>query len=187
MRPVNWKCILLSLCVAVWPAAGYAQATAKTLDELRLLVKVGDRVSVTDSEGRVTRGSITLLSPTRLVLDVNGAPNEWNEASVARISQRRADSLANGALWGLAIGAGLATTAVVVVAADEGFDSEGAGWAALAIGIYSALGAGVGVGVDALIRKDQVIYATGATTAARWRLSPVVTPRVQGARLSVRF
>lgn len=189
MRPGTWKCILLSLCVAVWPAAAYSQTIAKTLDELRLLVKSGDTVAVTDAGGRVTKGAITTLSPSALVLDVNGQPREWKEGDISTISHRRSDSLGDGALWGLIIGAGATATAIAIAVNSEGgsFEEEDLGFALAVIGIYGGAGAAVGVGIDALIKKEQVIYQKGGASSARWQLAPVVTPRVQGARLSVRF
>ena len=58
----------------------------------------------------------------------------------------------NGALIGLAIGGGIFGPAIGVVTRDWGV--------AIAGGlIYAGIGAGIGVGIDALIEGPRVIYA----------------------------
>ena len=81
---------------------------------------------------------------------VNGQRRDLREADVTTIRQRRGDSLQNGALAGLCIGAGL----TAILFALSGDDVNG-GWAALGIAIYGGVGAGIGVGVDALIVTRQ--------------------------------
>ena len=196
MRVAARSCVLLLAGLALVPAGALAQGIAQTLDELRLLTRVGETVAVTDSSGLVTRGRISSLSPAAIGLDVAGQPRTWQDADITRISQRRGDSLGNGALWGLGIGAGLMTVAVAAAGVEDGDE----GWAVLAIGFYGGVGAGIGVGIDALIKTTQVIYerpATATTTgqnvptspapSTRWHVVPLVSPRAQGARITVRF
>jgi hypothetical protein len=174
--------LLLLLWIAAAPATAWAQGIAKTLDELRLITRPGDTVTVVDNGGVEVSGRITTLSPASLVLQVNGASREWKDAEIRTIRQRRGDSLGNGAWWGLGIGAGLAGLAVAATGVEDGE----AGYAALAVAVYGGLGAAVGVGIDALITRKYVIFERPGTSA-RWRLEPVVSPRAQGARLSLRF
>jgi hypothetical protein len=48
------------------------------------------------------------------------------------------------------------------------------------------MGVGIGTGIDALIKKRQVIYQKPATTTL-WHVEPMATPHARGVRLRVRF
>jgi len=90
---------------------------------------------------------------------IDGTHRDFLETEVTIIRQRRGDSLANGAWWGFGVGAALAAAVLVAYTACDLCDGElGPGEAAAAIGVYGAMGAGIGVGVDALIHRQQVIY-----------------------------
>lgn len=182
MHRVVCRTLLVFLLAAALPSSVRAQGIARTVDELRLLVKAGDTVRVTDASGREVSGKIVTLAPQSIELRVDDNPQLWNEADIASVSHRRPDSLANGAWWGLGIGAGLVSLAVAVVGVEDGEE----GGAALAIGFYGAVGAGIGTGIDALIKKWRVIYQKPATTTG-WHVEPIATPHAMGARLSVRF
>lgn len=183
MRPALTRSAALLLGIAVMPAVASAQGIAKTLDELRLLTRVGETVTVTDTAGREAGGRITSLSADAIVLRVNGQPREWKEGDIATIRQRKSDSLGNGALWGLGIGAGLAAVAI----ASSDLESGDEGWVVLGMAVYGGIGAAIGVGVDALITRPHVIYEKPGTATARWRVAPIVSRTRQGARLMVRF
>jgi hypothetical protein len=154
---------------------------------LQVLVKPGDTVIVTDAAGRETTGKIAGLSPSSLSLLAEGARREWTENDVTTIKQRRADSLGNGAIYGLAIGAGVAATLVAVVAAaDEDEDVSGSD-VAIILGAYGAIGAGAGVGVDALIRRRHVIYQRPPASALPVGIAPWLTSQRKGVRVTLRF
>jgi len=172
----TWNTIIVSLCLAAMPSVTVAQGIAKNLDELRLLARAGETVAVTDVSRNEVNGKILSLSASALTLEVDGRPREFKEGEIFRITQRRGDSLGNGALWGLATGAGLA--AIGVATAD--YDDEDAGWAAVAIALYGGIGAGIGVGVDALVTRRQVLFERPAGTTA-----VNVVPLVTGGRKGV--
>jgi hypothetical protein len=183
MRSTLRRIFLLAVLSIAAPGVSSAQGIAKTLDELRLLTRPGETVTLTDGSGTRARGRITTLSPTAIELVVNGQPRRWSEVDVVTVAQRHSDSLANGALWGLGVGVGLASLAVAAVGVDDG----DAGYAAVAIAFYGGVGAGIGVGVDALIRRERVIFERPGGTKADWRVTPLIAPHVHGARVSVRF
>src|SRR5688500_18411606 len=142
-----WRRIVLGFFFlgVAHPAA--AQGIAGSFEQLQLLVRPGDKVTVTDASGHEATGRIVDLSTSMLVLSAGGTRRELSEPDVRDIQQRRSDSLANGAIWGLAVGSAIA--AGLVAAFWEGSDD-----AAPAIGfiaMYGGIGAGIGVGVDALI------------------------------------
>jgi hypothetical protein len=168
------------------PALAGAQEPVKSFDQLNTRLKVGDKVWVTDAQGREVPGKIHSLSPDALTLSADGAKT-LAAGDVGLIRERRPDSLKNGAWIGLAVGGGLALGACL--GSTEG--SGDSGWCAVAFGFYGALGAGLGVGIDALIPgKKLVVYrAPGSTGAssARFSLAPVITPRHKGIAVSFSF
>ncbi|MDH4062814.1 MAG: hypothetical protein OEW19_00330 [Acidobacteriota bacterium] len=177
---------MLGLCLVALPPLVVAQGVAKSFDELRLLVRAGDTITITDLTGREVSGKISDLSASSLTLLADSRPQEWRESDVATISQRRGDSLANGALTGLVVGAGLAAVAIAIeVNRTEVGVSAGEG--ALVVGIYGGLGAAIGTGVDALITTDQVIFEKQSASGAWLRVAPFLTPTRAGARVSIGF
>ena len=157
--------------------------TVQSFEQLRVLVGPTDRISIREGVGEEVSAQIIDLTSTELVVMVDGQRRAFHSDDVMRIRQRRSDSLGNGAWIGFAAGAGLAL--VGIAAEPDLFDN--AGWALLAIGLYGSMGAGVGVGVDALIRGRQVIYQHPSGAAPALALVPVVSTRRVGAMLALRF
>jgi hypothetical protein len=179
--------IVLVLCVAA-PAAAAGQGIATTFQELRLLVRPGDHVTVTDVNGRDVSGKIRDLSASSLALTVDGQPREWRETEVATIRQRRGDSLANGAWIGLGIGAGLAAIGIAVSVSSEDYDADvNFGEAVLVTALYGGLGAAIGTGIDALITRRQVIFETRSPSGIAFQIAPLLTPTRAVARVSIGF
>ena len=114
------RALLMLLLAAAFPPAVHAQGIARTVDELRLLVKPGDAVRLTDVSGHEVSGRILTLAPQSIELRVDGQSRQWNEADIASVSHRRPDSLANGAWWGFGIGVGLVSLAVAAVGVEDG-------------------------------------------------------------------
>ena len=102
-------------------------------------------------------------------------------ADVVQVEARRSDSLWNGALIGAA--AGVASGLLLCSMSEPWRNCRDDVGPMLRIG---ALGAGIGIGIDALIRKRQTIYTTGAGSA-RVDVAPIVAPRARGMQVSLRF
>ena len=177
--------VLATVLVAVSVRAA-AQEPVKSFDQLNTRLKVGDTVYVTDAQGREIKGKIHSLSPDALTLGTDGS-RTFAARDVSAIRERQRDSLKNGALIGLGVGGGLALVACLSFAEGSG-DS---GWCAAVLGVYGAVGAGIGVGIDALIpgQKRVAYRAPGATGSAQTRLSvaPVITPRAKGVAVAFSF
>jgi hypothetical protein len=173
--------VALLLLVLAAPRAE-AQGVADSFEQLRLLVRAGDTITVRDSKGVDTTGKIDRLSSSSLLLIASGTRRELKEADVTTILQRRSDSLANGALWGLVIGLAGGGIATALMCYDGPCDAS----LAAVVPFYGGLGAGIGVGVDAMIVRRQVIYEKQKGSAA-FGVVPLLGVGRLGAALSVTF
>ena len=171
----------------MFPATHVVGQTAESFEQLRILVKAGDVVSVTDAAGTTNTGEVVELSNSSLRLRVGAVTRELLQADVLKIDQRRRDSLGNGALIGFLVGGGLAATAVLASCGnDRSFVNLCEGAVPLAvIGMWGGLGAGVGIGVDALIVHSQTIYRAAAAASSRVRITPLLSPSRRGVLVSL--
>ena len=157
----------LGFVLTVMSAASARAQDAQAIDsfrQLQVLVKLGDTITITDSTGRKAEGSLLALSASTLVLLAEGRRRELQEHEVAAISQRRPDSLKNGALWGLGAGAasGFVLSGLGSAAASiwDGPDaSVSAGHVVAGTVLMAGIGTGIGMAVDALIKSDRLIYS----------------------------
>ena len=133
----------IALVLVLTSALADAQQLAGTFDQLRVLVKPGDTLTITDSSGHHVRGKLADLSASSLVLEAAGTRRLFQDTEVGTIEKRGSDSMKNGALIGLSVGAGFGP-AIGATTGD---------WGLAAIGalIYGGIGAGIGVGFDAMV------------------------------------
>ena len=168
--------------------AGSAQSDA---DRIRQRVKEDQKVRITDDQGREWHGRIEALTPDHLtVVTHDRQRTDLPYETILRID-RPHDSLANGALIGLASGAALGVGLVIAeedCEPDMGFfGCEEPTVAAYVVAplITGGLGAAIGVGIDALIKKDPNLFLR--TGGARVRLAPAVGPGLRAVMVSVRW
>jgi hypothetical protein len=168
-------------------AAGSAEAQelAGTFDQLRVLVKPGDTLTIVDNSGQRAQGKLLSLSASSLELTVSGAKRQFLSTEINTIEKRGPDSLKNGALIGLGIGAGFGAAALIAVAADDEFVDGG--FVAVAAVLYAGIGAGIGTGVDALIEGRRVIYARSMSSRATLSLTPMLSGPRKGVLVSLRL
>lgn len=168
-------------------AAADAQEIATSFDQLRVLVKPGDTVTVTDAAGNETRGRIETLSSSSLALSVGNNQRTWTTSEVRTISQQRRASLGTGAKWGFLIGAGIGALAGLGAAQSDYSAGESVAIGFLGAGLYGGIGAGIGVGVRSLMRESRVIYAGRPASAASLTVAPVLSDHRKGLALSIGF
>ena len=113
-----------------------------------------------------------------------GNRRSFVEEETRTIRQRTDDSLKNGTLWGVGIGAGLGLTSLIGTEESPGLPAGEAMGATLA---SAGLGAIVGTAVDAIARSHEVIYSRPARTSATLKLSPTLTRGRAAAALSFEF
>lgn len=178
----------LVIAAAIWvPAQAAAQQPARSFDQLNTRLKPGDKVWVTDAEGREIEGRVRGLSAGSLLLDAGGRPQEFDAGRVGLIQFRPGDSLKNGVLLGAVIGAALGVASCA--ANSSCIEDEGGPGVSMALGIMgAAAGAGLGAGIDAAVKGPKlVVYrAPGSAGSSQGRVSiaPVITRRTKGVAVS---
>jgi hypothetical protein len=166
-------------------------AGASDADAIRQRVKEGQKVRITDDQGREWQGRIEALAPDNLVLMTKDRQRrDVQYAAIVRID-RPPDTLANGALIGFLSGAAYGLFAVV---AEENADCDPGAFfscgdptaAAYVVipPILGAIGAGIGVAIDALVRRDPTLFRRGDS---RVMLAPSLGRGIRGLSLSVRW
>jgi hypothetical protein len=185
--PTNFAIAISSAIVVLMaPTTASAQTAA---DDIQKAVRAGQKVAITDDQGRESNGRIGTMTASGLTVVSRGATVALPYAEIVRID-RPHDTLANGALIGLSVGAGLG---IAVLAADDharcdpavifGCSNPSAGGYVAAAAILGGLGAAVGVGVDALIHRDRNIYRRAGGTHVG--LSPAFGRGIGAATLSI--
>jgi hypothetical protein len=183
-KPVTTRRLIVLVAFAIFaPLEIYAQQ-ARSFEQLQLLVKPGDRVSVTDTSGRSTRGNIAELSESTMRLQVNGVMQTFLETDVLEV-KRRGDPLGNGAKNGALVGAGFGALCVVAVFSFDG-GADAVATSALLVGTTVGLGAAAGVGIDALIRRERTIYRPGSRSTS-FMIRPLISAERKGIAVSFSF
>ena len=163
--------------------AGSAEAQPATLYDVVWLVQPGDTLTITDNAGVRVRGKLVQISTSSLMLDASRTLYQFKESDIERI-ERRGDSLMNGALIGAA---GAIASTLLVCRSMEPWkvclnNPNIAPWF-----LTGAVGAGMGVGIDALIRGDRVLYARPQASQPSVSVAPIFGRGQKGVLMSVRL
>ena len=149
-------------------------AAAQTNTErIRARVKPGQKVSITDDEGREVNGKIGDMTADALTVLDHGTRADVAYDRIVAIN-RPNNSLANGALIGLGTGIGLG---LVAIATEDNSQCPPEGFVcypdepAYVAGVLllGGLGTAVGVGIDALIHRKREFTAAAAARSHRRR------------------
>lgn len=181
MRGISHGIMLIALLT---PAAAAAQPAP---DPRLATVNQGDRVRVTDESGRTITARVAAISDSGLTLQDGSERAEIPYRAIVKIDRPR-DRLWDGALGGFAIGAGIGL--IGMMAEEEPAPCQPEQWfcgasfgppASVVVLMLGGIGAGIGVGVDALIGGKKTLYERGRQV----RIAPVVGRGGAGARISV--
>jgi hypothetical protein len=176
--------LALGLGLLIFGLAEVEAQPATSFEQLQLLVKAGDTVSVTASSGQVIKGKIAQLSRSSIRLVVKGVPRNFAEVDVSEIKQRRSDSLGNGARNGAIAGA---VFGVIGAFFSDCRSGSCAGDRVAEVAVTTALCTGIGVGIDALIVGTQVVYRPRGRITTGFKITPLLTRREKGINVSVSF
>ena len=164
---------------------------ARSFADLSRVLKAGDRITITEADGRVSRGVVAAASPTALTLrgsagglrlarpgDPPPAPRSFQADRVVSVA-RGGDSPWTGAAIGAAVGVGLAAASVASAAPQNASD------AVVLFGPLPALGAGIGFLADWATGRPKLLWS--AESRARTEIRPILGRGAKGVALSLRF
>jgi hypothetical protein len=172
-----------ALSLLLFPIGAQAQEIASTLDQLRVLIRPGDNLTVTDATGVELRGKVFELSSASLVMEKRGQRREFSGDDIRRITQPHHADLGTGARWGFGVGAGFGLLAMAAVYGN----CRGCGAFAIANTVmFGGVGAGIGVGIAASITDQRLIYARPGLPV-KVAVAPLIDRERQGVRVSLRF
>lgn len=169
-----------SLLLLLAPSPAAAQPVAATFADLR--VAPGSSVVVTDREGHETAGRVASLSGATLSLIIEGREQAFAEADTFRIS-RDGDSLKNGAVWGLGVGA---VMGILAVNTCEPNCRGGAG-AGGAVAMLDGGGLALGVLIDRLVSGHAPLFQSPGGLEQRVAAVPIAARRGAGFGVRIRF
>jgi hypothetical protein len=158
-----------------------AQTPEVARRSLEAALTPGMTVWITESGGQEARARIVGVSGDAVTATADGDIRRFRMADVARVRVRRSDSVLNGALIGA--GAAVASGLSLCRLTEPWENCRDDVGPMLRIG---ALGAGIGIGVDALIRGHRTIYEA-PNGSTRLRAAPIVGRGAGGLQLSLTF
>jgi hypothetical protein len=131
-----------------------AQDTPRSLSELGAVAHYGDRVRILDVYGREIRALIYKVNESDVEMSVWPIGlTRWNESDIRRIQRPVDDSVRNGARNGFIVGSALGLIQGLYLR-----KTHIRGIVPLSMALHGALGISFGIGLDALIARQQVIF-----------------------------
>lgn len=175
------RVVLLSALFMSTASAVAAQTPQADAGNLRRTLIPDAIVWITDAGGREERMRVVAASDDTVTARVGTETRHLRITDIVRIRARRADSVLNGALIGA--GAAVASGLFLCTRTEPWENCRDDVGPILRI---AAVGAGIGIGVDALIRGRRTVYEA-PRAAARLSVAPVVARRAAGLHVALSF
>ena len=172
---------LLVLIAASTAAAASAQTARALAPDLEAVLTPGRTVWITDPVGREEKLRIVTVSGDIVTTTSGENLRRLRTTDIRRVRVRHADSMLNGALIGA--GAAVASGLFLCRLTEPWENCRDDVGPMLRIG---AVGAGIGIGIDALIRGRRTAYEA-APASPRVYAAPIVGRGSAGLQVSVRF
>jgi hypothetical protein len=180
-RSAVWLLWVLPFLLLFYPVGTYGQSVAVNFESLRTKVNSGDTVYVLAGQERETKGRVVQVSPSSLVVLVDGERRDFSPLSVNAV-WRRGDSVLNG----LAIGAVAGVLAGGFLGGRNPGEKNKFWPQAGAVG--GLVGSGLGAAVDAIIPGKRLVYRKPpGSSSGGMVISPVFSSEGVGVRLTARF
>ena len=184
VRLVTRVALTLLACTFSAPAAAQPPPKPAVVD---LGVKVGQTLSILTTEGFFD-GKVVSVDATGLVLRTRTRPITIPVESIRLIDAEFNDSVANGALWGLAAGA--AGGAAFYAWGTHEFGCSNMTWSCSEIGVMfiaggAAIGAAVGIVGDLSKTSRHIVYRGPSRLSVS--VLPMFTPHTTGFQAQVRW
>jgi hypothetical protein len=174
----RWQIPAACLMLTAFSATGDAQERATSFDQLRMLVRTGDTLTVHDISGHAIEGKIGALSPSSIELVTAQGRSRLSEPEVVTVTQRQRP-VRKGMKYGVALGAALGAVA--------GLRSREPGYFLAGAIFFGGIGTGIGAGLGAAAPRDTVIFSHPDAAARKVTVSPLLGGRKRGVRVTVGF
>jgi len=164
-----------------------ARAVARTFAELSSRLEPGDTVIVTREAGERTEAKVQGFDVDlrTLFLTADGTSFGMTEPEIRQLAIRGHDSFVNGAVIGASVGGGFFVILGIACALVSDCDAASETFAAAAI--LGGIGAGIGVGIDALVKTERLVYVGPSGSSFSLALAPVASRTGKGVRVVFRF
>jgi len=150
-------------------ATSEAQSPNDTKSAIDRKANIGNRLTITTTDGTEVKGRLLRLDGEHLVLQQETSERSFRYTELDRV-RRRKNGVLLGALIGLGAGAAIGWPVAEWSSNEGGSRSDGV-WIALA-------GLGAGLGIDALLGSNPTIYRSPVRTGL------TVTPAKKGAMVA---
>jgi hypothetical protein len=179
----SWlKCIALLVLLSVSTSSVAQAQTPRAADSnLEALLVPGMTAWITDSSGREEKTRIGSVSGGIVTTTVGEDTRRFRTTDITRVRARDSDSVLNGALIGA--GTGIASGLFLCRLTEPWEVCRSNVGPLLTIG---AIGAGIGIGIDALMRGRKTIYEAEAGST-RLHAAPIVGRDTGGFQVSFSF
>jgi hypothetical protein len=167
------------------PALAAAQTQPAPVDPaLPAVTSNTPLVWVITTDGQERKGRLVSFTSERLIVQVEKANQTINFAEIARVDTTDAISngVRNGAITGAVLGGLFYGLAIASICEDD-CGGELVVGGIFAVGVYTAIGAGLGAWIDHLVDGRRAIYTRASPS--RVSVRPVIGPTRQG--VLVRF
>ena len=166
MTSTQWQLRTLAAALVSTSVAMPARAQSSIDGWRGLKTEDLQTIYVKDTSGRETAGKLLHLNPDSLVLLVDGGERRVDLNDVTRIQKR--DSLRNGTLIGLTAGVVMGIIAGGLSDCPSGEPGGScAGFRVVAVAVSGGVYAGLGAGIDALVRGRSTLYEYGRESVSR--------------------
>jgi hypothetical protein len=172
---------LLFLFSAVSASAVSAQTPHPGTNNLETALIQGRTVWITDDGGREEETRIVGVSGGVVTASTGADIRRFRTTDIVRVRARHSDSVLNGALIGA--GAAVASGLFLCTRTEPWENCRDDIGPMVKIG---ALGAGIGIAIDALIRGRRTIYEAAPGTT-RLHASPILGRHTRGLQIGVSF
>ena len=169
---------LIMFCLST--VSAFAQTSQDPAPRVESALSPGTTVWITDSAGREEKRLIVSMSDGIVTTSANEDVRRFRTTDIVRVRARHSDLVINGALIGT--GAAVASGLFLCTRTEPWENCRDDVGPILRI---AAIGAGAGIGIDALIRGRRTIYEAPRST--RLHAVPIAARGAAGLSVSVRF
>ena len=160
--------------------SAFAQTSQDSAPRVETALSPGTTVWITDSAWREEKARIVSVSDGVVTTSANKEVRRLRTTDIVRVRARHSDSVINGALIGA--GAAVASGLFLCTRTEPWENCRDDVGPILRI---AAIGAGAGIGIDALIRGRRTIYEAPRST--RLHAVPIAARGAAGLSVSVSF